>query len=92
MRISNYFLAQKNDLVVLSLEFEAASADAACPCKSSLIQYSAFQTIEGQTSPRLESNFSILGISQVELPIATQQRLIFKDSPVTVTFSCFGAS
>lgn len=88
MRISNYFLAQKNDLVVLSLEFEAASADAACPCKSSLIQYSAFQTVEGRKSILLESNFSILGISQIKLPVATQQRLIFEDSPVTVTFSC----
>lgn len=88
MKISDYSLLQKNDPVILHLEFEAASPDTACPCKSFLIQYSAFQKIEGQNSTLLEGNFSILGTTQIELPIATQQRLIFKDAPVTVTFSC----
>lgn len=92
MKIADYSLSQKNDPVMLSIKLGAVLPDDSCPCKSSLIKYSAFQTIEGQASPLLEGNFSILGITQIELPIATQQRLIFKDSPVTITFSCFGAS
>jgi Uncharacterized protein conserved in bacteria len=88
IKISNYSLAQKNDPVILSLKSAAALPDADCPCKSSLIRYSAYQTIEGQKSTLLESSFSILGITQIELPIATQQKLIFKDAPVAVSFSC----
>lgn len=90
MKITDYSLAQKSEPVILSIKLGAALPDDSCPCKSSLIKYSAFQTIEGQASPLLEGNFSILGITQIKLPIVTQQRLIFKDTPVTVTFSCFG--
>lgn len=90
MQIAESSLSQKNDPVILSIKLSAALPDDGCPCKSSLIRYSAFQTIDGGRSLLMESNFSILGINQIELPIATQQRLIFKDTPVTVTFSCLG--
>jgi hypothetical protein len=92
IKIAESSLSQKNDPVILSIKLGAALPDDDCPCKSSLIKYSAYQTIEGERSSLLEGHFSNLGITQVELPIATQQRLIFKDSPVTVTLSCFGAS
>lgn len=77
MKITGHSLAQENEPVILSLKLDAPANNANCPCKSSLIQYSASQIIDGQTSPLLEGNFSILGIKQIELPIAAQQRLAF---------------
>lgn len=91
LKIIDYSLSQNSDPVIMSIELDAASLDTSCPCKSSLIKYAAAQTIEGQTSPLIEGNFSTLGSNQINLPIAAQQRLILKDSPVTITFSCFGA-
>lgn len=91
MKVTGYSLSQKSDPVIMSIELDSAPPNTDCPCKSSLIKYSAAQTIEERTSPLIEGNFSIVGNNQINLPIATQQRLIFKDTPVTVTFSCFGA-
>lgn len=80
MKISDYFLSQKNDPVILSIELGVTSLGKDCPCKSSLVKYSALQKkIDGQTSPLLEGKFSIFGITKIELPIAIQPRLIFKD-------------
>jgi len=87
MKVTGYSLSQKNDPVIMSIELDASPPHTDCPCKSSLINYSATQTIEEQTSPRIEGNFSILEVTQIELPIAVQQRLIFKELPVSVTFS-----
>jgi hypothetical protein len=77
MKITGHSLTQGNEPVILSFELDTPENDADCPCKSPLIHYSASQIIDGQTSPLLEGNFSILGIKQIELPIAAQQRLAF---------------
>lgn len=59
-----------------------------CPCKSALVSYSATQTQQGNISTLLTGTFTTLGKETVVLPVAVQNQLIFKDSPVNLSFKC----
>lgn len=92
-KISGCFVASKPEFqssgemttVQISVS-EPAKFD--CPCKTALVSYSATQTQQGNVSRLLSGSFTALGKETVVLPIAVQEQLIFKDSPVDLSFKC----
>jgi len=75
--------------LLLVAEIKSAAANSDCPCKSAVMQYTALQNRSGEVSNLLSGQFSVLGKEKVTLPIAVQKELVFKDSPIQISLSCY---
>ena len=77
------------DPLLLVAEIKSATANSDCPCKSAVMKYTASQNRGGEVSNLLSGQFSVLGKEKITLPIAVQKELIFKDSPIHISLSCY---
>lgn len=60
-----------------------------CPCKSALMRYNSYQNIDESVKETLVSgSFSVLGKSNIELPLAIQENLIHQNIPVYLSITC----
>jgi hypothetical protein len=75
--------------LLLIAEIKSATANHDCHCKSAVMKYTASQSRGGEVSNLLSGQFSVLGKEKVALPIAVQRELVFKDSPILVSLSCY---
>lgn len=76
------------DPIMLSLSIDPEDNLESCPCKSSLMKYSAYQIQGEDISHLVDANFSSLGVNQISLPVAVQGRLLFQKMPIHVRISC----
>ena len=60
----------------------------ACTCKAALYTYAVHQNNEDTRNNLIEGIFTSLYKERVQLPLAVQTQLIYKDEPLRVTFSC----
>ena len=86
--LTNTELDNSEETVFLRANIDTKTEVVECPCKSALMQYSAFQNYEGQVSKLMSGSFSILLKEQIGLPIAVQKQLIFPEISIQVEFSC----
>ena len=77
------------ELLLLVAEIKSATANSDCPCKSAIMKYTASQKRDGEISNLLSGQFSVLGKEKITLPIAVQKELVFKDSPIQISLSCY---
>jgi len=78
----------KEPLLIVA-EIKSATANGDCPCKSAVMKYTASQNRGGEVYNLLSGQFSVLGKEKVTLPIAVQRELVFKDSPIQLSLSCY---
>jgi len=77
------------ELLLLVAEIKSATANSDCPCKSAVMKYTASQNRVSEVSNLLSGQFSVLGKEKIILPIAVQRELVFKDSPIQLSLSCY---
>ena len=75
--------------LLLIAEINSTAANNDCPCKSAIMKYTASQKRDGEISNLLSGQFSVLGKEKITLPIAVQRELVFKDSPIQLSLSCY---
>ena len=79
----------KVEPLLLMAEISSVTANRDCPCKSAVMKYTASQNRGGEISNLLSGQFSVIGKEKLTLPIAVQKEIVFKDSPIQISLSCY---
>ena len=88
--LNNLKLLRNQEPIVLTADVEINGDQATCPCKSAVTNYSVFQMVDGIQTDMLSGNFTVLGKSDVTLPVAAQSELLLAGAPVVISLSCGG--
>lgn len=79
--------ATLSDPVLLDISVKEQTSTE-CPCKSTLLNYSVFQKMDGYENHLISGSFSPLNVVKLQLPLAVQSRLIVKNKPLVVNITC----
>lgn len=81
-------LDETNEPVLATASINSSTATADCPCKSAVMAYTVSQKKDGNTFTLISGQFSALGKTSIDFPIAVQKQLVFPNTPILIAFAC----